>query len=282
MKLNSNKQRFASKILLVTKPLLLATAFCYCYAFKQKIDDLWKQLGIEQQVANTSIKESFLSGYLKFYTARNIKNIASGDKVAVAQDLLNYTKQYVNTQFKAAYEKERALSMPHEPQLRPLRTKEEIQKEEVDNLEKSIKKTEADMKTMNDDMKKIFAAGIEQNKKMLAEYKKPGYQLFDLIAQGDKDQQQREVADYKQALKDWETRYPADYKLVIKERLQKLLDVTKDVDFSAALKDVNGKKKFVNPSYESKKPEWKMAFRAGKEVTELTRTFAQQWLGELK
>ena len=61
-----------------------------------------------------------------------------------------------------------------------------------------------------------------------------------------------------------------------------MLDVTKDVDFNASLKEQYGKKKFVNPAYEAKRPEWKMAFRAGKEVTEMTRAFAQQWLNELK
>ena len=54
------------------------------------------------------------------------------------------------------------------------------------------------------------------------------------------------------------------------------------MDFNAELKDQNGKKKFVNPVYEAKRPEWKMAFRAGADVTELTRAFALQWLEELK
>ena len=61
-----------------------------------------------------------------------------------------------------------------------------------------------------------------------------------------------------------------------------MLEITKDVDYNAELKEINNKKKFVNASYEAKRPEWKMAFRAGKEVTEVTRAFAEQWLDELK
>ena len=43
-----------------------------------------------------------------------------------------------------------------------------------------------------------------------------------------------------------------------------------------------GKKRFVNPIYESKNQEWKQGFRAGKEATEMARAFAKQWLSELQ
>ena len=220
MKQNSKNERLAARIGGLVTAMVIAIAVIFSYGFKEKTDDLWKQLGIQQQEANTSIKESFLRGFLKYYDARNIKNIASGDKKAVTQDLLNYTKQFINTQFKAAYEKERIDFKPREPQLRPLRTKEQIQKDEVNKLEANIKKMESDMKTMNDDMKKIFEPGIEQNKKMLAEYKKPGYELFEMMAQGEKSEQERQVSNYKNDLKSWEERYPEDYRIVIKTRLQ--------------------------------------------------------------
>lgn len=42
------------------------------------------------------------------------------------------------------------------------------------------------------------------------------------------------------------------------------------------------KKRFVNQSFESKRTEWKQWFRAGKDVTESARTFAKEWLSELK
>ena len=278
MKQNCNNRKLAFRANQVMRLLILIAACAYSLAFKQKIDDLWKELGMEQQVANSNIRQSFLSGYLYTYGTKNIKNIATGDKVSVAKNLLAYTKQYVTTQFKAVYEKERMASKPAQPQLKPLRTKEEIQKEEIAKLEENIKKTETDMKTMNDDMKKIFASVLEQNKKTLEEYKKPGNQLWELMAQGEKSTQENQVSNYKQALEDWKTKYPEDYKLVIKDRLQKMLELTKDVDFNAELKEQYGKKKFVNQAYEAKRPEWKMAFRAGKEVTEVTRAFAEQWL----
>jgi hypothetical protein len=63
--------------------------------------------------------------------------------------------------------------------------------------------------------------------------------------------------------------------------LQKFIDLASTVDFSAELKLVNGKKKFVNPLYEAKAYDWKQVFRAGKDVIEPAMTFAQQWIKEL-
>jgi hypothetical protein len=63
---------------------------------------------------------------------------------------------------------------------------------------------------------------------------------------------------------------------------QKFLEETKDIDFAASLRDKGGKKVFTNPNYESKDKQWKMAFRAGKEVIDPARIFVQKWLEEIK
>jgi hypothetical protein len=39
---------------------------------------------------------------------------------------------------------------------------------------------------------------------------------------------------------------------------------------------------FVNPVYQRKSNRRKMAYRAGKELVEPARAFAEQWLGEIK
>ena len=38
----------------------------------------------------------------------------------------------------------------------------------------------------------------------------------------------------------------------------------------------------MNQTYEYKNTEWKQGFRAGKDVTETSRAFAQKWLSELQ
>lgn len=282
MKKSLKNAALISKTIGLLSTICITAMLTFSYGFKEKADDLWKQLGIKQQDANSRIKESFLRGYLQYYGAHNIRNIATGNKKAVAQDLLNYTKRFMNTQFKTAYEKERREAKPQEPELKPIRTYEQIQKEEVSRLEKSIKETEASLKTMNDDMRKVFAPSLERDKKMLEECKKPASKTIQSIAEAEKNGRDWNLFGYKQNMKKWEEQYPENFNLLIKKRLQKMLELTANVDFNAELKGSGNRKFFVKPEYERKSREWKMAFRAGKEVTELTRSFAQQWLSELK
>lgn len=72
-----------------------------------------------------------------------------------------------------------------------------------------------------------------------------------------------------------------DPKVTLKARLQAFLDTTADVDFDAETESSGGLKRFVNEKYEAKPPEWKMCYRAGKEVTEAVRAFAKDWISEL-
>ena len=77
---------------------------------------------------------------------------------------------------------------------------------------------------------------------------------------------------------DTEKKAPADPNEMLKMRLQEFLDVSSTVDFSA---QVSGGR-FVKSEYESKSPQWKMCYRAGKEVIQVAREEAQVWLKELE
>lgn len=113
-------------------------------------------------------------------------------------------------------------------------------------------------------------------------YEDPENQMIDLFYQGEKMNYDNAVKDYKEQQVKWTSNYPEDHRLMIKTRLQQFLKVAATVDFNAQLKEVYGKQKFVNAAYESKPTEWKQIFRAGKEVTEFTKKFAEQWLAELR
>ena len=56
---------------------------------------------------------------------------------------------------------------------------------------------------------------------------------------------------------------------------------TADIDYQAQLVEKGNKKYFVKKEYENKNPNWKMGFRAGKEVTETMRTAVKAWILEL-
>jgi hypothetical protein len=100
--------------------------------------------------------------------------------------------------------------------------------------------------------------------------------------QGEKMNFDNAVKKYKEDLAKWQSSYPEDSRLMIKSRLKQFIDLAATVDFNAQLKESYGKQRFVNPSYEGKKAEWKQIFRAGKDVADHTKKFAEQWMMELK
>ncbi|MBC7887109.1 MAG: hypothetical protein H7Z13_04420 [Ferruginibacter sp.] len=264
--------------------LCILSLFLFSFVATTKLgDDIWQQLGLNKQQGAEEIYRSFTGGYLNYYQARNAKNIASGNRVAVAKDLLAYAKQYVNSDaFKKEYEAERKSAKPAEAELKPIRTRAEIQKDEIAKMEKSVKELEKNMKGMDAAMQKSMVTVLDMYKKMLKEYQDPNHEYFRGMMLMEKSDNEQRIRSYEERLRNWEKNYPANYSPVIKERLQKFLEVTKDVDFSAELKTSYNKRVFVNPAYERKSTEWKQAFRAGKEVTTMAREFATQWLSEIK
>jgi hypothetical protein len=260
--------------------VLIAVSFSFMsFKMHKFYTDVWQQLGISKEKGLRNIEESFLNGYFHYYGAEKAKNIVAGDRAAIAKDLLLYVKQQVGSNdFKAQYEQQRKNAKPvqHEQKLK---TKEEIRKEKIEEMEKSIRETEANMKTMKPEMVKALQPMLEILKNNLKDYKDPNSKMIDLFYQSEKMNQDNNVRSYEESMKQWEEQYPADYRQLIKQRLQKFIDLASTVDFSAELKLVNGKKKFVNPVYEAY--DWKQVFRAGKDVIEPAMAFAQQWIKEL-
>ncbi len=264
--------------------MLVSSSFLFSsYHSKKVADDLWKMLGISKQSGNEGIKNSFLNGYLYYYGVKNAKNIAINDRAAIAKDLLEYTREYVSSSdFVKKYQEMRASMKPSEPESTPLRTIAQIQKDEIAKTEKGIKDTEKTIKELSPDMAKSIQPVLDMQRKNLKDYQDPNHQMFASIAMGEKYQQESDERNYKERMTKWEKEFPEDINLFIGDKLKKMLDYTKDIDYSAALVEKYGKKRFVNPTYEGKRTEWKQGFRAGKEVTEQARAFAKKWLAELK
>ncbi len=266
--------------------LVLCTLSLFLFSFVTATkmgDELWKQLGVNKQQGHEGIYRSFTGGYLYHYDARNVKNIALGNRLAVAKDLLGYARQYISSEaFKKEYALERKNAMPAGPEAKPVRTKQQVQKEEIEKTEKSIREMEKSLKVLEGDMKKSLLPVLDMMKKTLKEYQDPNHKYFESLVLYDKMENERAAERYQYDMKKWKENYPEDFTPVIKERLQKFLELTKDVDFNAELKTSYNLKRFVNPVYERKPTEWKQAYRAGKEVTEYARAFAEKWLSEIK
>lgn len=268
----------------VTLLLLLATLISFSsFKSRQAAADIWASLGISKQAGTDNIRNSFLNGYLNYYGARNIKNIALQDRQSIARDLLSYTREFISSAaFKAKYDETRQYAKPIAPEPRKLRTIEEIQKEEIEKTEKSIKDTEKSMKELGGDVAKSLQPVLEMLKQNLKDYKNPKNEMFAIIADGEKYQQEDARKRYEEAMKQWQKDYPENVNLFIAGKLRLMLEYTNGIDYSATLVEKYGKKRFVNPTYEAKRTEWKQGFRAGKEVTETAREFVRKWLSEME
>jgi len=245
-------------------------------------EGIWKQLGISQQDGTDKIKYSFFDGYLHSEGVKNVRNIALGDRAAATADLLGYTKQYLSgAAFKAAYDKLRRESKPSEP-LDNTRSKEQIRQDKIADTRKLLASTENSINTGNADMKKILQPILEMHKKNLAAYQDPNSKEIEQLYQSQLDRRKRELDDYQKFTKEWEQRYPADIRVFIKTRIQKYLALALTVDFTATTHARNGKQVFDKNEYQYKSNDWKMIYRAGKEVYEVTKTFAEKWMAELQ
>lgn len=269
------------KVMLIIFLLTLISLFSFSFTTSRQLAaDIWAQLGMTRAQGTDGIKQSFLNGYLYYYGAKNAKNVAAGNRGAITKDLLTYTRQYVNSDaFKKEYEQLRKDAKPAEPENK-VRSKEEIRKEKIAETEKSIRDAEATMK-VSADMARIMKPTVDMLKKTLEDYKKPDSKNIESYFLYEKNENASRLRSYQERLTNWEKEYPVDYREKIKQRLQKFIDLSVTVDFTAALKQVGNKKKFVNPVYEGKAYDWKQIYRAGREVIEPARQFAEQWIKEL-
>ena len=248
--------------------------------FTDKSTTPWTRIGISESKATENIRQSFIEGYLYTYGASSAKNVALGDRASIALDVLSYTKSYVNSPgFIKAYEEARKAATPVKPA--PPRSKEQIQKEKIAELEKTIAEGEQSMKTLPKDLIQPFKEVQQMLKEQKKDYENPDSEMLALFVNSEKYIYENAKTRYEEEVERWEKEYPSDPRKLIKARLEEFLQVTADVDFNAALKEEYRVKKFVNPTYEKKSNEWKMAYRAGKPVVEAARSFVSSWLEEL-
>jgi hypothetical protein len=243
------------------------------------MDDFLKQLGITKANADERISGSILGGSLNTYGIKNLKSISIGNRQAVTLSLLGYTKTYLNSpEFKKQYQ---VMKDRYKPTEVVAQTPAEFKGEYISRLKKSLAEMEASVKKADANTKPIFEKILLDGQKNLKDAEDPNNKMF---VNYEKNYEQL-VKDYKRnyehQLVEWEQKYPSNHLQHVKKRLKEFLDATNDVDFNAELVEKNNKKYFVNPAYERKSDRWKMAFRAGKEVVEPAREFAQKWIEEI-
>ena len=262
---------------------LMIFLFSTAFRSEEKTIDPWKEMGISKAEGEDFITESFLRGYLYLYGTHNLQNIVTGNRTAIASEVLTYCKKHVSTaSFGIQYRDFRKKTQPVAPSIK---MKEQIRAELVSNYEEQIINNQQMVNyalvMKNMEMKKKAELAMAKCYKTLEEINTGNSKIMteqmiyaDMRYQSDLEKYQTKICK-------WEKDYPVDTRQLIKRRLEHFLELTKDIDFSASLKEMNGKKIFVNPAYEQKPAEWKMGYRAGKDVVQTARAFAGQWMKEL-
>lgn len=234
-------------------------------------EDIIAKLGMDHANAQNYIMANFTGGFGANYEVepnfmslprlKLLATIVEGDKVGAAEELCEYIKMYCNSEeFLAVYRKKRADSKPG---AEPPRMDEAVLK----GMRDMIKDLEAQLAD--------FKKAPKENAQTIA--------LYEPMLQD----QKATLAIYEDPTPNktkWEKNYPEDPAVLVKDKLEQYLSLVATVDFNAKLTAPDNYKirKFVNPEYESKSPQWKACYRAGKEVNTVVTTFVKAWLqGEI-
>ena len=267
---------------------MIASLVLFGFTAGKMVDDKTKTLLKHFQLSEDDAMNQVFSNISgpSFYlpNLKTLKAMATGERVEMVKSIGHYVKEFTTSQeFLKRYSEYRGYKKPDEPK-KP-ESGAELQKKTVADMKKSIADLEKQMKEMNAEQKKMFEDIVKQQKEQLAEYEKPDNPMFgknydDAMQQSYKMQ----LDDYNKKYKEWETNYPEGKPaFLIKEWLTTYLEKSKDIDFNAQLATNNyGKQVFAKADYERKDILWKLLFRAGKESTDASRSFAQSWLNVLK
>jgi hypothetical protein len=241
--------------------------------------ELPKTLGMNQLQMDEKITKSILGGYLNSAGITTLKSILAGNKAQIAKELFEYSKNYVQT---AAFKKEYfALKNSNKPTEYSIQTPEDLQKTTIDTYKKSVESAEKLVKSANTQTKPIFENVLKESQKMLDDAKDPNNKIFGNYLKSYPEMVKISKASFENELKLWDEKFPTDAQLFVKQRLIRFLNETKDIDFSAKLIAKNNKMVFEKPEHERKSYNWKMAFRAGKEVVDPARVFVNKWVVEI-
>lgn len=237
--------------------------------------DVLSTLKVSKKDATQEVVSSFVGGHVDVYRVRQVFKSATPEvRAAMVEQTLVWTKAYVSSpQFAKDYAAYREQAKP-QAEVRTTTVDEELaeRKKERDQQLADAKKNIA---TMPKEYRKIAEDGYKSMVESMKQMETPEFRKME--RQGIEMQRRQEDENHLERVAQWEEQYPADPKELVRMRLEQFLDETEDVDFAAKLSG----RRFADASNERQKPNWKLAYRAGRPATEKARAFAQAWLKEL-
>ncbi len=252
--------------------IILFSVALLCMSAYSLADSIIERLGMDHKNAQSAILANIVgrheTGPMDDYSssppfrvpyAKMLPAVISGDKTAAAKELCEYVKNYVNSEkFLQDYKNAKEDALP---------IKVNGYGNGVTTLRWNLTIYETNIKNYPNDTKYVG-----EQKELMARDKR---HLDSILEASKKPFPGKEL---------WEKTYPEDPKILVKKRLETYLALVATVDFNATLTEPDNYKirKFTNPAYEKKSPEWKAYFRAGKEVNQIVTDFAKEWLkGEI-
>lgn len=242
-----------------------------------------EQVGIPSDVVKGCVWFSFSGGYLSYPTIAKVKQVAVGQRAAVVREIAEFAKSYTRSEeFRTKYLEYRDGLKPTPPEA--LKSMAQRRREDKEQMQKSIRDTETSMRTMPAEYRPAMQQTLEMFRQQHKEIDNPNNPMYSAqMEEMYRRSYEASMQEYNTKLAQWKIDYPSNPTPMIKTWLTKFLEISRDVDFTAALKPGQfGKMEFVRPEYEGKPSDWKMCFRAGRETVQAGRTAAQQWLRELQ
>lgn len=241
--------------------------------------DVFSQLGIPPDSAKEAVQIVLNGGVSNpGLPARLFKAAPAAARAEMASAGIAWVKAYTaSAEFTAKWAEIRETHKPPSPEFEgtpeeELKKADEEQKQQAEESRKALASLPPETRRQIEDSMK--AADAMRASMHTPEMRRK--QLDSIVAM-----RAERTKQFEQELAIWKRDYPESPAPAIARRIREFLAFSADVDFDAKLVAKNGKMVFENPAYESKSPQWKMCFRAGREATAAARAAAQAWLTEL-
>jgi hypothetical protein len=272
------------KILLLSPVLLLLFGFTAGYVVDEKVNKLLQQFQTSEKMAKVDILNAVSSNSYYIPNVKTLKNVSPEERVSIIKLMGKNIKAYLaSKEFIEKYNQYREERKPKAPETPKFST--QLKDEQRENLKKSIGEIERNKAQAPKDQQAMFEDILKALHQQLKEIDNPKNTMFspemDTYIQQSCEMQMNEHA---KSVATWENTFPKDSPgPLIQKWIITFLDKSAGIDFDAKLTETKGGKvKFINPEYEGKDSQWKLYFRAGKDTVAAARTFAQEWLTELK
>jgi hypothetical protein len=272
------------KFFLLSPVLLLLFGFTAGHVVDDKLNSLLLQFKTNEEAAKSDIFHAVTGSSYFIPNVKTLKDLAAQDRVSIIQLMGNNIKEYLaSKEFLEKYNQYREDKKPTAPGAPKYSA--QLKDEQRENLKKSIAEIERSKTQVTNDQQAMFDDIIKGLKQQLKEIDDPKNTMYtpemDSYIKQSYDMQMNEYARNVAA---WEMKYPRDNpNPMIKNWLTTFLEKSAGINFDAKTTEIKlGTIKFIDQEYEHKDSQWKLYFRAGKETVAAARTFAQDWLGEIK